>query len=180
MPVALYTKVEAGARTVEPGVTAIETSVAALTVRGTEPVTPPRVALIFAVPGATAVESPTLMTTVATPVASDTQDASEFIVWVVESLNRAVAVNPSLLPGAIVRPAGVTEMELTVAVLTVRLADAFVEPSVAVMNVLPDATALASPLPTPMVAIDLSKEIQVTCPVRLRVPPSLKVPTAKN
>jgi hypothetical protein len=53
------------------------------------------------------------------------------------------------------------------------------DPSVASMVVSPGVSPLATPL-EPIVATDGLNELQLTCAVRFRVPPSLKVPTAAN
>lgn len=134
---------------------------------------------MLAVPAATPVAVPTLFT-VATAVASEAHVTSEEITWVLESLNIPVAVNPNLLPGAIVREDGVTDIDAIVALLTFRLVEAIVDPRVAVIKVVPVATAFAVPLPAPIVATPVFDELQTTCPVRFLVPPSLNVPTALN
>ncbi len=179
VPVAVRPSVEAGARTALDGVTAIETSVAELTVNGADPVTPLSEALMFAVPGATPV---TRLTdpTVATAVLSEAQVASRVMFCVLESLNVPVAEKDNFVPGAMVRPEGETEIETRVALVTVSVIDAAIEPTVAVMVQLPGATALARPLLLPIFATVLSDDVQVACPVRSCVLPSLKVPIAAN
>ena len=101
VPVAVYPCVDAGASTAAAGLTAIEVSVTELTFKGADPVTPLRVALIFAVPGATAVVRPPLPT-VAAATLSDAQVTSRVMTCVLESLNDPVAVNDNLVAGAIV------------------------------------------------------------------------------
>jgi hypothetical protein len=70
--------VDAGASTAVAGLTAIETNVAPLTYSGADPVTPLKVALIFAVPAATPVAIPPLAT-VATATLSEAQVTSDVI-----------------------------------------------------------------------------------------------------
>lgn len=78
------------------------------------------------------------------------------------------------------RPEGVTVIDETVALVTVSAAVADFGPSVAVIVDMPGVRPLARPLPEPMVATAVVEELQATCPVRLRVLPSLNVPTAAN
>ena len=54
------------------------------------------------------------------------------------SKNRPVAWKPLCAPMGIVAPEGVTEMEEIVALVTVKFTDAFADPRVAVMMVIPD------------------------------------------
>ena len=68
-------------------------------------------------------------------------------------------------------------MDTTVALLTSSVAEALIEPSVAVMVVLPGVSAFASPLLL-MVATVVLDEAQVTFPVMLRVLPSVYLPIA--
>jgi hypothetical protein len=160
VPMAVYPKVDAGASTAVDGLTAIEVSVAELTFKGAEPVTPLRVALIFAVPGATAMIVLPLAT-VATATLSDAQVASRVTTCVLESLNVAVAVNDNLVPGAMVRPEGVTEIETMVAFDTLSVMEALTDPSVALMAVLPGVSALAKPLEAPIFATAGLEEFHV-------------------
>jgi len=179
VPVAVSPRVEAGARTALGGVTAIETSVAELTVKGAEPVIPLSEALMFAVPGETPV---TRLTdpTLATAGLSEAQVASRVMFCVLESLNVPVAANDNFVPGAMVRPTGVTEMATRLALLTVSVTDAPTDPTVAVIVQLPGVRAFARPLPLPIFATPVSDDAQVAWPVRSCVLPSLKVPTAEN
>jgi len=179
VPVAVSPSVDAGASTALVGVTEIETSVAELTVNNVDPVTPSRVALMFAVPGATPVTRLT-EPTVATAVLSEAQVASRVIFCVVESLKVPVAPNDSFVPGAIVLPTGVTEMETRVAFDTVSVIDALIEPTVAVIVVVPGDSPFASPLLVPIFATPVFDDVQVACVVRSCVLPSLKVPIAEN
>ncbi len=94
------------------------------------------------------------------------------------SLNVPVALKPCLVPGAIVLLDGETVMDDTVALVTVSVAVVVVAPSVAVIVVVPGASPFTMPVAPPIVATDVIEELQVTCVVRVRVPPSLNVPTA--
>ena len=172
-------RLELGARTVEVGATAIELSVAPVTVSGALPVTPPNVALMLAVPAATPSTIPAALT-VAAAVLSETQVALDVMTCVLPSLNCAVAVNPSLLPGAIECPDGVTVIVEAVAFVTVSVTDGVKVPIVAVIAVGPALIPLAKPFPTPIVATVVSEDVHVACPVRFLVLPSLNVPTAVN
>ena len=144
VPVAEYARRDAGASTAVAGLTAIETSVTELTCKGADPVTPSNVALIFAVPGPTAVTTgpPPV---VATATLSEVHVESEVMICVLESLNVPVAVNVKFVPGAIVLPEGVTEIVTSVALLTVRITEALTVPTAAVMVVVPGLRPLASP-----------------------------------
>lgn len=127
---------EAGARTAVDGATAIDFRVTELTVKAASPVWPPKAAVMFVVPAATAVATPS-GPTVATGVSLDIQVASVVMTCVLESLNVPVAVNDSSVVGAMVRPVGVTEMETMVAVLTSSVVLPVTVPRVAVMVVVP-------------------------------------------
>jgi hypothetical protein len=71
-----------------------------------------------------------------------------------------------------VRPEGVTEMDTIVALETSSVLEPLIEPSVAVMVVDPGVRAFARRLP-PIVATAVLDEVQDTCPVTLRVLPSV-------
>ena len=86
--------------------------------------------------------------------------------WVVLSLNKPVATKDNLVPVAMVRPAGVTAMDTIVAFVTSSVVDALIEPSAAVMVVVPGLRALAKPL-LPIIATMVSDEAQATFPVTL-------------
>ena len=82
------------------------------------------------------------------------------------SLNKPIAVKANLVPVAIVRPAGVTVMDTTVALVTSSVVEPLMESSVAVMVVVPGVRALAKPR-RPIVATAVSEEVHETCPVIL-------------
>lgn len=72
----------------------------------------------------------------------------------------------NVVTGAIVRSDGLTEMETIVAFVTLRVAEARIEPSVAVMVVVPGVKALARPL-LAVFATAVLDEVQETCRVTL-------------
>jgi hypothetical protein len=134
---------------------------------------------MFAVPALTPVTLPAAVT-VATEVLSEAHTTSDVIVCVLESLKVPVALNGCFVPGAIVLLEGVTVIDVTVAFVTVRVAFVETDPNVAVIVVEPGSMPLATPFPEPIVAVEGAEELHATKFVRLRVPPSLKVPVAIN
>jgi len=68
--------------------------------------------------------------------------------------------------------AGVTEIEVKTATVTVNVAEPLIVPEAAVIVVLPDATLVASP-PLLTVAIEVAEEVQVAVEVRVCVVPLL-------
>ena len=68
--------------------------------------------------------------------------------------------------------AGVTEIEVSTAAVTVNVAEPLIVPDLAVMVVFPFATLVAKP-PLLMVAIDFAEEVQVAVVVRFCVVPLL-------
>ena len=154
-------------------------SVAELTFRVADPVTPLKVAEMLAVPAATPVAVPP-GPTVATAGLSEVQFESRLITWVLESLNVPVATNESCVPGAIVRFTGVIDMDTIVAFVTSSVADALTDPSAAVMVVIPGLRPFAIPLLAPTLATSGFDELHEHWTVRSWVLPSLKVPIAEN
>jgi hypothetical protein len=75
-------------------------------------------------------------------------------------------VKVNLVPGAMVRPEGVTVMDTIVALETSSVVNPLIEPSVAVIVVDPGVRAFARPLP-PIVATAVLDEVQDTSPVTL-------------
>src|SRR5207302_1119614 len=115
----------------------------ALTVRTVEPVTPLNAALIFEVP----CDRPLAMPPAGVMVATEGV-AEAHVTWSVRSsvelLEKVpVALNCSVLPLAMLGLAGVTAIETSVTLLTVRLADPCTVPSVAVIADVPGATPVA-------------------------------------
>lgn len=70
----------------------------------------------------------------------------------------------NVVPGAMVFPDGLMEMDTIVAFVTVSVVEALTEPSVAVMVVVPGARAFARPLLL-IVATAVLDEVQETVPV---------------
>lgn len=157
---------EAGASTAVAGATEIDFRVAELTVRDADPFIPPKAAVMFVVPAATAVATPS-GPTVATAVSLDVQVESVVMTCVLESLNVPVAVNESSVVGAMVRPVGVTEIDTIVALVTSRDVEPGIPPRVAVMVVVPGLFPLATPVLLPMVAAAVFDELHATSAVRL-------------
>jgi len=75
-------------------------------------------------------------------------------------------VNANLVVGAMVRPEGVTFMDTIVTFFTSSVVKPLMEPSVAVMVVVPGVRAWARPL-RPIVATAVLEELHETCPVIL-------------
>ena len=75
--------------------------------------------------------------------------------------------------------AGVIEIEVNTAAVTVKVAEPLIAPEVAVMVVLPGAKLVASP-PVLTVAIEIAEEVQVEVEVSVCVVPLLYVPVAVN
>jgi hypothetical protein len=160
------------------GVTAIDTSVAAVTVRVVEPVMPPETALIVLVPAATPVANPPAVI-VATPAVTELQAAVPVKFSVELSENVPVAVNCSFVPFAIEGFAGVTAIDTSVGAVTVRFVDPSTAPEAACIWLAPVATPVANP-PAVMVTTLVVCEVQVTEPVKFCVELSEKVPVAVN
>jgi hypothetical protein len=76
------------------------------------------------------------------------------------------------LPAATEAVVGVTEIEVNTAAVTVKVAEPWIVPEVAVIVVLPFATLVANP-PLLTVAIDFAEEVQVAVVVRFCVVPLL-------
>ena len=141
---------EAGANTAPTGVKAIEFRVAEFTVSGAEPLTPPKAALMVTLPALTAVTIPLLpavLLTFANAVLLEDQVTLLVIVWVLESLNTPVAMKGSVVPGAMERPDGVTEMDCTVASDTVSVIEPLIETETRV------AVIVDSPVLTPVAVL---------------------------
>lgn len=82
------------------------------------------------------------------------------------SLKKPIAVKDNLVPGAIVRPDGLMESDTSVAFVTLSVVEALMEPSDAVIVVVPGARALARPL-LAIPATPVLDEVQETIPVTL-------------
>jgi len=112
------------------GVTAIDTSVAAVTVRVVEPVMPAETALIVLVPAATPVANPPAVI-VATVVVTELHVAPLVKFCVELSEKVPVAVNCSVVPFTIEGFAGVTAIDTNVAAVTVKVVDPVMPPETA-------------------------------------------------
>jgi hypothetical protein len=153
------------------GVTEIEDSTAAVTVRVVEPLTVPDFAVIVDEPFATPVAKPPLLI-VAIEVADEVQVTLLVRFCVVWLVYVPVAVNCWVLPAAIDGDAGVTAIEVNTAAVTVSVVEPLTVPDLAVMVADPCATPVAKP-PLLMVAIAVVEEVQVALPVRFCVVPLL-------
>jgi len=160
------------------GVTAMDTSVATVTVSVVEPVTLPEVAWMVALPVPAAVASPAVLL-LATVVLSEVQVTELVRFCVLVSLNVPVAVNCCVVPLGIEGLTGVTAMDTSVATVTVSVVEPVTLPEVAWMVALPVPAAEASPAVLLLATVALS-EVQVTELVRFCVLVSLNVPVAVN
>jgi hypothetical protein len=157
------------------GVIAKEERLAAFTVRGALPDTPPKDAEIVVVPTLKALASP-LTVIEAIPVADEFHTTDPVMSCVDESEKVPVAVNCCAIPMEMLAFAGVTTIETTVADVTVNVAEPVTEPDVAEMDVVPVLRAFTIPsvgAELLTVATDVFDDAQVTLPVRFCVLPSL-------
>src|SRR5277367_3847196 len=160
------------------GVTAIDCSVAAVTVRTVAPLIAPDVALIVEVPTPAPVARPAVVI-VAVAVVPEDQVTVDVRFWVEPSLNVPVAVNCWVAPLVIDGFAGVTAIDCNVAAVTVSTVEPEIDEDVAVMVEVPTPAPLARP-DALMVAMVLVPDDHVTLDVRFCVEPSLNVPVAVN
>jgi len=162
------------------GVTAIDTSVAAVTVNVSGGlVTPLNAAVICDVPTPAPVATPAEVI-VATVVVPDTHVAwlVKFCVLVSEYV--PVAVNCSVVPFAIDGLTGVTAIDTSAAAVTVNVAGGLVTPfSAAVICEVPTPTAVATPAEL-IVATVVVPDAHAACVVRFVVLLSVYVPVAVN
>ena len=131
-----------------PGVTAIDTSAAALTVSVVDPWIVLCVAVMFAAPVATLAAIPwlpLLLLIVATAGLSELHCTVPVMSCVLPSVNVPVAENCFVVPSGITGIAGVTAIDTRVAGLTVSVVVPLIEPNVALTLVLPTAALVASP-----------------------------------
>ena len=130
------------------GVTAIETSAAAVTVNVVLPAIEPEVAVILAEPVPTALANPGDVATlliVATVVVSELHCTVFVMFCMVPLVNAPVAVNCCVVPNGMLGIAGVTAIETKAADVTFSVVEPVTDPDVAVAVVLPTATLVASP-----------------------------------
>lgn len=153
-------------------------NVAAVTVRSVEPEIVPRVAEIFDEPTLTEVASPALLI-VATPVVAEAQVTELVILSVLPSEYVPVAVNGCVVPNAIDGFGGVTAIEVSVRVLTVRIVVPLCPLIAAEIVVVPPARPVANPggnaLPPPVVIVAMRglDELQFAVVVMFFTVPSL-------
>jgi hypothetical protein len=151
------------------GVTATDTSVAAVTVNMSGGlVTPLNAAVICEVPTPAPVARPAVVI-VATVVVPDTHVAWLVRSCVLVSVYVPVAVNCFVVPFAIDGPTGVTAIDTSVAAVTVNVSGGLVTPlNAAVICEVPVATPLARP-PAVIVATDVVPDTHVACVVKFWV-----------
>jgi hypothetical protein len=152
------------------GVTNMKARMAEVTVRVLFPEIVPEVAVMVAVPAATAVARP-LPLTVATDGLEELQVTCAVTSRPVPSEYKPEAANCRVTPAGMLGLTGVTDMEDRVAEVTVRVVLLEIIPEVAVMVATPAATAVARPVLL-TVATDGLEEPQVTCRVMSKLVPS--------
>jgi hypothetical protein len=160
------------------GVTAIDCSVAAVTVSKVEPLIDDDVAVIVELPTPAPVARPDELI-VAVVVVPDDQVTVDVRFCVVPSLKVPVAVNCCVAPLAIDGFAGVTAIDCSVAAVTFSKVEPLMDDDVAVIVEVPTPAPLASP-DALMVAVVVVPDDHVTLDVRFCVEPSLNVPVAVN
>jgi hypothetical protein len=186
VPVAVNETVRFAGRLGLVGVTAMEASVAAVTVRLVEPVLPESAAEMVVVPTARVVArpfEPAASETVAVLTSDDDQVTWSVMSCVVLSEYVPVAVNCWVLPLATDGLGGVRAMDSSVAAVTVRPVEPVLPDSAAEMVVVPTARAVARPFEpaaSETVAVLTSEDDQVTWSVMSCVVPSAYVPVAVN
>ena len=146
------------------GVTAIDCSVAAVTVSTVEPLIDDDVAVIVEVPTPAPVASPAVLI-VAVVVVPELHATVLVRFCVVPSLNVPVAVNRWVAPLVIDGFAGVTAIDCNVAAVTVSTVDPEIDDDVAVIVEVPTPAPLARPAAL-IVAVMVVPEVQVTLEVR--------------
>jgi hypothetical protein len=164
------------------GFTVIETMDAGVTVSTVDPLVPPKVAVIVAVPVARDVPSAFALT-VAVAEFPEVHVAVAVRSWELPSVKLPVAVNCCVVPNAIDGPDGLTAMDTSAAVVTVKVVEDRIDPDAADTVQVPLAMLVANPCLSDallMAAIELSDEVHWTEPVISCVLWSLKVPVAAN
>ncbi len=169
------------------GVTAMDTSVAGLTVSvAAFEVMPADMAVIADVPMPAPKAlpcEPAALLMLATEVLPEIHSALPVKSWVVLFVYVPIAVNCCVNPFAILGVSGVTAIDTSAAVLTVKVVDPDIAPKVAVISDEPVLTVVARPLPPAALLIVATlgvPDIQVTMVVRSRVLLSVYVPVAVN
>jgi hypothetical protein len=157
------------------GVTAMENSVAAVTVSVVLPEISPDAAVIVVTPANNEVASPlepAALLMAATVGTEDVQVTDVVKIAVVAFEYRPVAINCWVVPRAILGLTGVTAMDTSVAAVTVNVVLPEIVPAVAVIVVIPTDNEVASPLEPAallMVATAGTDELQITVDVRFCV-----------
>jgi hypothetical protein len=186
VPVAVYCTVVPDVRATPGWVMVICVSVAPVTVRVEEPEMLPEVAVILAVPAATAVTfplKPDVLLTAATGAFDELHVTDDVISCVLLSEKVPIAVNCSAVSGAMLGLVVVTAMDTSVAEVTIRVEEPEMLPEVAVIVAVPAATAVTFPLEPDVlliVAAGVFDELHVTDDVIFCVLLSEKVPVAVN
>jgi len=152
------------------GVTDIEDRVAEVTVRVAFPEVAPEAAVMVVIPGAMAVAKP-LRSTAATDVLDEVQMTCGVISKLVPSEYVPEATNCGVNPTGMLGLAVVTDMDVRVGLVTVRVLLPEAVPEVAVMVAVPWAMAAARPLRS-TVATDVLDELQMTCVLISKLAPS--------
>ena len=158
-----------------PGVTAIETSVAPVTVSDAVPLTEPEVAVIVDVPDPTPVPTPAEV--IVATLVDELDHVTLVSNCVLPSSKLPTAVNCTVVPAAIDCTAGVTAIDVRCAATTVKVEESLNAPIVAMMFALPAATVVTTPAAL-TVATDMSEELQVTPADKSALLPSLYVAVA--
>jgi hypothetical protein len=138
----------------------------------------PEVAVMVVVPAVTAVARPPLLT-VATSVFEELQVTCVVMSWLVPSEYLPKAASCRVFPAGILGLAGITDMEVRIAGVTVRIVFPEMVPKVAIMVAVPTATPVARPVLL-IDANDVLDELQMTCVVISWLVPSENVPVATN
>jgi hypothetical protein len=157
------------------GVTAMEVRVALVTVSIVLPDTLPSVAVIVAVPAASALATPMLpaaLLSVATDVFDELHVTAAVTSWVELSEYFPVAVKATVTPAGALGAVGVTSIVTSVAGVTVTLAEPDTAPTVAMTVAEPGATPVAS-APAVIVSVPCADELHVACAVTSCLLPSL-------
>jgi hypothetical protein len=152
--------------------------IAEVTVRVLFPEIIPEVAVMVAVPAATALARPLLLT-VATAGLEEVQVTCVVTSRLVPSEYKPEAANSWVTPAGMLGLTGVTEMEDRVAEVTVRVVLPEIVPEVAVMVAVPAATAVTRPVLLTVATVGL-EDLQATCFVMSKLVPSEYAPEPEN
>jgi hypothetical protein len=160
------------------GVTAIDCSVAAVTVSTVDPEIDDDVAVMVEVPTPAPLARPAALI-VAVAVVPDDQVTLDVRFCVEPSLKVPVAVNCCVAPLMIDGFAGVTAIDCNVAAVTASKVEPLMDDDVAVMVEVPTPAPVARPAAL-IVAVVVVPDDHVTLDVKFCVVPSLNVPVAVN